>query len=296
MKHIDVCVCTYKRPELLSKMLDSLEGQQTNGLFSFSVVVADNDRQETARSVVSGFLRQSRLDVTYCVETRKNIALARNRAIENTKGDYIAFIDDDEHAVANWLYSLYTALESSDAGGALGPVLPYFEIMPPKWAIEGRFFDRPRHHTGFKIDLNEARTGNVLLHRRLVDDEETVFREEFGSGGEDVDFFRRMMQKGEFFIWCDEAVAFEAVPLARCNRNYLIKRALLRGANSYLHRESRVLNVLKSFIAIPIYSMALPCLFPLNRSHYFKYVIKLCDHVGRILAVFGLQLVKERDI
>ena len=34
--------------------------------------------------------------VKYCVEPRQNIALARNKALQNAEGDLIAFIDDDE--------------------------------------------------------------------------------------------------------------------------------------------------------------------------------------------------------
>src|SRR5215469_9249606 len=42
-QHICVCICTYKRPGPLQRLLKGLEGQETQGLFSFSVVVADND-------------------------------------------------------------------------------------------------------------------------------------------------------------------------------------------------------------------------------------------------------------
>ena len=34
---------------------------------------------------------------------KQNIALARNKAIENAKGDFIAFIDDDEFPLDQWL-------------------------------------------------------------------------------------------------------------------------------------------------------------------------------------------------
>ena len=41
--HIGVCVCTYKRPELLKRLLDGLRNQETGGLFTYSIVVADNE-------------------------------------------------------------------------------------------------------------------------------------------------------------------------------------------------------------------------------------------------------------
>ena len=40
MPHISVCICTYKRPIPLKRLLDSLKQQETGGLFTYSVVVA----------------------------------------------------------------------------------------------------------------------------------------------------------------------------------------------------------------------------------------------------------------
>src|SRR5947207_1635746 len=101
--HIDVCVCTYRRPEMLRKLLGALEPQQTGGLFSYAIVVADNDYAESGRSVTREFADRLHIPVTYCVEPKQNIALARNRALEDTCGDFVAFIDDDEFPTEQWL-------------------------------------------------------------------------------------------------------------------------------------------------------------------------------------------------
>ena len=94
--HISVCVCTYKRPEFLKRLLEELANLETEGRFTFSIVVADNDRLRSAEALVSNFAAGSSAPVTYCAEPEQNICLARNRAIENATGDMIAFIDDDE--------------------------------------------------------------------------------------------------------------------------------------------------------------------------------------------------------
>ena len=56
------------------------------------------------------------------------------------------------------------------------------------------------------------------------------FNPEFRQG-EDQDFFRRMIDHGHVFIWCNEAVAYEVVPPIRWKRTFMLKRALLRGAS-----------------------------------------------------------------
>src|SRR6266849_1727538 len=141
MKHIAVCVCTYKRPDYLKRLLRELAGQETGGLFTYSIVVADNDQSESARAVVSGFAPSSPIQIKYCAEPRQNIALARNKAIENAQGDYVAFIDDDEFPTTYWLKTLFKMCVQNGEDGVLGPVKPHFDVKPPKWVVHGKFYD-----------------------------------------------------------------------------------------------------------------------------------------------------------
>jgi len=106
-RHICVCICTYKRPNLLKRLLKALDLQRTDGLFSYSIVVVDNDECKSAQPVVVSFQQETKLEVKYFVEPEQNIALARNKAVENARGDFIAFIDDDEFPDAAWLLELY---------------------------------------------------------------------------------------------------------------------------------------------------------------------------------------------
>jgi len=53
--HITVCVCSYKRPEMLRKLLGELRGLETRNRFTFSIVISDNDPDESGRSVVEEF-------------------------------------------------------------------------------------------------------------------------------------------------------------------------------------------------------------------------------------------------
>jgi len=295
VKHISVCICTFKRPILLRRLLGELDKQQTEGLFTYSIIVADNDREELAKKVVSEFSAQSLISAKYCVEPVQNIALARNKALENAEGDFIAFIDDDEFPTENWLWNLFKTCTAYRADGVLGPVLPHFEHEPPEWIKKGGFFDRVTHETGYKIGISDARTGNALLKRKILEGRRDVFQTEFRTGGEDVDFFQRMMDKGHVFIWCNEAVVYEVVPPGRCKRSYLLKRSLLRGGNSIRQRSGRAGKITKSLIVLPIYGLALPFLLLAGDRHFMKYFIKFCEHGGRILALLGISPVTERD-
>jgi len=293
---VTVCICTYKRPELLEDLLSALQDQQTGGLFRFSILIVDNDSLCSAESIVLSFARKSTINIGYYVEQIQNISLARNKAIQNAKGDFIAFIDDDEIPEKKWLYSLYQTLHHFNAHAVLGPVLPYYKVPPPKWVIKGKFYERPTYKTGFKIDWRKGRTGNLLVKKEIFQATGELFDPNFGSGGEDQDFTRRMIQKGFVFVWCNEARAYEIVPPIRWNRVFMVKRALLRGKMSLRYPTSRFIMLIKSILAIPIYAMALPLLFVLGQHLFIQYLIKIFDHIGRILALINLDIISQKYI
>ncbi len=292
MKHITVCICTFKRQLLLKRLLQELAHQTTGGRFTYSIVVADNDHLQSAKPVLSEFAATSSLETIYCLEPRQNIALTRNKALEHTKGDFVAFIDDDEFPIQDWLLTLFETCQRYGVDGVLGPVKPHFDEQPPAWVVKGKFYERPTYSTGFVIDWRKGRTGNVLLRRQVFDGLGEAFRAEFLTG-EDQDFFRRMIQKGHVFIWCNEAVAYEVVPPARWKRSFMVKRALLRGKVTVVHSTFGASEIVKSVIAVPAYMVALPFLLLPGQHVFMKYLVKLFDHLGKIFASIGINPIKE---
>jgi succinoglycan biosynthesis protein ExoM len=135
--HICVCICTYKRTEYLQRLLTELEKQETGSIFDFSIVIVDNDKTESARQTVESHAQRSRIPIKYVVQPEQNIALARNKAVENAEGDLLAFIDDDEYPAEKWLIELFKQMSKYEADGILGPVLPHYEKTPPKWVLKG---------------------------------------------------------------------------------------------------------------------------------------------------------------
>ncbi len=169
---------------------------------------------------------------------------------------------------------------------------PHFDDKPPRWVVQGRFYDRATYPTGFVIDWRKGRTGNVLLKRSLFTGEAQPFRPEFLSG-EDQDFFRRMIEKGHRFVWCNEAVAYEVVPPLRWKRTFMLRRALLRGAVSVLDPDFGMRDIVKSASAVPAYTSALPFALLAGQHLFMSCLIRLCDHLGRLFALAGIRPIKE---
>jgi succinoglycan biosynthesis protein ExoM len=294
--HICVCICTYKRPEYLIRLVIELEKQKTEGLFDYSIIIVDNDSAQSAKLPVAQFMKKSNLSIDYFVQPEQNIALTRNKAIENSKGDFVGFIDDDEFPVENWLLEHYKAIHNFKADGILGPVLPDYEKVPPKWVLKGHFFDRPSHQTGFILSWNDTRTGNALLKRDLFNEPRQWFDPKHGSGGEDKDFFRKEIDDGHVFVWCNEAPVYETVPPVRWKRTFIIKKAILRGKVFYETFPNRPFQILKALLAVTVYTISLPFLLICGHHIFMTYLEKDCYHIGTILTALGFNLVKQKYV
>jgi glycosyltransferase involved in cell wall biosynthesis len=289
--HICVCVCTYKRPDLLGELLHAMEAQETNGVFTYSLIVADNDPAESARQICMHSANAG-IPVTYCVESQSSIAAVRNKALSGVIGDFIAFIDDDERPDRDWLLRLYKTCESTGAAGVLGPVRPRFGPTPPTWAVKSRLFHRPEYPTGTHLTWRETRTGNALVRRPISEQLDPPFRPQFVNGGEDQDYFRRLIERGHIFVWCNEAPVHEFVPKERLSRRYLFRRALLRGQNERTMLTFR--SVTKSAVAVMLYLVAMPFLILFGQHVLIRNLVKFFDHTGKLCAALGLRPMGEK--
>lgn len=293
--HVTVCVPTYKRPRMLLRCLGALVGQEVAG-FTYSVVVADNDSAYSARRVVEDCRMRSSLNIVYAHEPEQNISRARNTAVANATGKYIAFIDDDEFPENDWLRQLLEACWRFKADGVLGPVLPHYEGNPPAWLTRSGLCDRPTFPTGTPISESRfLRAGNVLFARDMLSGLDTPFDPRLGrTGGEDADFFHRMVISGRPFVWCNEARVHEEVPIDRQSLSYHVRRAFIRGVTEADRQPLLGLGTFKSMVALGAYVLALPFLWVVSRHLFARYLVKCCDHIAKLLAHFGIKLAQVR--
>jgi hypothetical protein len=101
-----------------------------------------------------------------------------------------------------------------------------------------------------------------------------------------------MTESRRTFVWCDEAIVSEIVPPTRWNWRYLFRRALLRGRNGKYFAD--VLSVVKSLVALPLYCLILPFLWLGGKHLFVRYLMKIGDHAGLLMGVFGLKLLGDK--
>lgn len=220
----DICVavCTCDRPAGLESLLDGLARQQ--GGLRFQVVVVDNGML-SAQGVALGRAAAGALSLTYDRLQERGLVAARNRSLalaRESGAPWIACLDDDEVPCATWLSALHARARETGADLVYGPVLPDFEVSPPRWAVAGGFFVK----TG-----EIACSSNLLLRTALLgEDPRDWYQPSFGAiGGEDREFLARLERAGARGATAADAVVREHVPAARLRLSYMFERGLRDG-------------------------------------------------------------------
>jgi len=220
MRKVSILICTFNRPELLRKLLQALAPQA--GLHESTVVVVDNGT-EPSEAIAAAF--QKDMNIVYQRLAEPGLVSARNAALRLALArgpEFLAFIDDDEMPETGWLSALIERLEESRADFATGPVVPDYAVPPPRWAVEGEYF---------QASADSYRTSNLIMRAACVpSDESQWFRPEFNfSGGEDDEFLSRLAAGGAIHTMAEAAIVREAVPAARMKRRYIWRRGLRDG-------------------------------------------------------------------
>ncbi|MCB5364551.1 glycosyltransferase family 2 protein [Pusillimonas sp. CC-YST705] len=230
---VSICVCTYKRPHLIDGLMQALQSQSALGRV-LEIIVVDNDPQRSAMPALKRWQAQSVVPLVALSCAEPNISLARNTAIHQAAGIWLAFIDDDELPVETWLAQLLKSAEAGGVDAVFGPVLPRYPETAPQWVVQGGFFERRRLPSGAPVGKEDVRSGNVLIRREALLAEAGPFDAAFGrTGGEDTLLFSRMLDRQASFVWNDEAVVFEPVEANRMNARWLLRRAY-RGGQTYI--------------------------------------------------------------
>jgi succinoglycan biosynthesis protein ExoM len=168
---VTVCLCTFKRSSLGATLL-SLDKQDLPPGVALDIVVVDSDLAGSAHALVSQTQATMTVPVRYVLAARPGVAAARNKAVTEATGHWLAFIDDDETAAPNWLAQLLTCAERFDAQVVFGALLTIYPSACPEWIKTGDLFGRQLPPTGTYV--NHGPTGNTLVARAVLDGEQTI--------------------------------------------------------------------------------------------------------------------------
>lgn len=292
-----ICILTYKRPKLLEKLLDSLYLQEKINKSEFEIIVIDNDESQSAKIVVSSHkINNSYFSVRYYIQKKRNLSISRNLAINESKGYYILFIDDDEHADKFWAYELINSIYKYEADVVFGRLELSFDSVIPNYLKNRDFYFPKSLPSGSEAKVFYS--GNVIIKKSILKELNLSFDEKYGlTGGEDSHLFQRIKEAGKKLIFTNEAVIYEFVPMNRGKLYYLLKRNF-RSGNGYILRtidlnsSNFILKIklfTKTIVKLILYSfLILINLFIIK--NLVRYILKFSSVLGELFAFFRFRL------
>ena len=294
-----VCVATFKRPELLRKLVQSLFDQKEIDDIILQIIIVDNDVEKSAKEIVAEFSDTSSINISYYEQSIQNISLTRNMALDKSSGQYFAIIDDDETADQYWIRNLIDAAVKFNADAVFGYVLPVFDPSISQWKKQREIYFLPIGKTGDPPLF--CYTTNCLIKADKVNKINLRFDPKYGlTGGEDSVFFDVLSKYQSKYVVCREAITYEVVPQYRTELKFICNRYFQKGNN-----EGRIINdkvhskfqkiviFIKSLLGIGYYGLQSFILFPIRKKWIFG-LIRLYYHSGLFLAIFKLKTLTHK--
>ena len=234
---ISCVICTHNRANYLKGALESVLNQSLSKR-KYEVIVVDNASCDHTKSVVRK--QSSNNIVRYIFEPELGLALARNTGFKNSRGQYVAYLDDDAFASNTWLEAIVNAFEKTTPKPACvgGWVEPVWDIPRPTWLPKEfesflsifEWFEQPRFlgvyenlfgtNIAFrKKDLLELGGFKYFLGRKgnnLMSAEETLLQEQLRAQGKGI-------------LYHPQIHVRHAVLRSRLTRRWFLKRVYAQG-------------------------------------------------------------------
>jgi glycosyltransferase involved in cell wall biosynthesis len=141
-----VIVPTFNRPDLLPHTLESIAAQTWRNL----QVIVVNDAGTSAADAVAPF--RARLDLVYLEHAEnRGLAATRNTALRAARGEWIAYLDDDDRFLPRHVETMVNALTA--AGARIG----YADSIRVEVEPDGRGGFRERQRVPIRIPYDRAR-------------------------------------------------------------------------------------------------------------------------------------------
>ena len=194
--------CTYKRPQLLARVLEACFSQ-TLPADAYEVVLVNDGSPDDTPQVIERMRPLARCGFAVIHQANAGLAKARNAGIARARGARIVFIDDDVLPTPNFAAEHLRSDERDGdviVRGAVINVESFDRLPPPIWSL--------RDYSG-----NYFWTSNVSLRRSRLDRAGGAFDDTFSEyGWEDIELGMRLRDIGSKAVFNRFAVAFHHKP------------------------------------------------------------------------------------
>jgi len=234
---ISVIVATRNRGGQLRSMLDAFAAVDPPISSEWELMVVDNNSSDDTTRVLADYARRGTLPLRPIFEGRRGKSYALNTAIRQSRGDVLAFTDDDAVVDRLWLRSIERVVAHHPGHiGFGGPAVAIGARTPPAHGL-GIVNYNPGDGPHVVEPFTTPPPGVNFFFRRIAFERHGLFREDLGPGSsvqraEDTDFVRRLWLAGEQVFYTPDVLVHHPVDHERLNWRYALKWTFWVGRSS----------------------------------------------------------------
>lgn len=241
---LSIIISTYNNAKSLERTLNSIAKQDADKSVWECIVVNNNSTDDTALRVSEFAKNHSEINIRLVDESQQGLSHARNKGIAESKGEILAFIDDDETINEGFVSAYIDLFYNHGAFAASGAVNVCYDSARPKWMS---------HYTekmiGNPINLGNSITtitssitpagGNMAFNREVFNlyggfDTQLGRKGDKLFGGEENELFDRLRNLGERVYYTPNAIVYHHIADRKLTPEYFDKLSYGVGVSKLL--------------------------------------------------------------
>ncbi len=247
-----VALCTHNHGDRLVRTLADLRELRAPDA-PWELLFVDNACSDDTPSLLSREAWPAGWQVRAVREEKLGLSNARNCALHEARGEYLIFIDDDETPDPGWLRAFETLIRDHAPDAFGGRIEVLFEGGRPVWLTDDLLgFLGQLNRSDVVAPLTEPGTsfhgGNFGVLRKVCEavgafDPMLGRKGSDNTGGEEVDFYRRLLAAGSSVWWTPDAVIHHRIQAAKLKRSYFLDLHYRQGRMEAIRRRGSASRV-----------------------------------------------------
>ena len=279
---VTVAICTHNRAKDTTEAVLSVLDQQFD-IREYEVLVVDNRSSDGTAAAIRELQQRPGVGgerVRYVREETLGLSVSRNRAIRESRGEYILFLDDDAIAKPGWMEAVVALFEKDRSIGCVGGRIdPVWEGGEPDWLPD--MFKTLYTVLDYSPVITEMEApcipfGANVAFRASLFKQHAPFREDLGRVGsnllssEESELIDRIRATHKVY-YTPHAIVDHKIAKSRISRKWFLRRVYWQGISDAARGERGTGYLIKQAVKVGVASVML--LFSLASAR--KAIIQL---------------------
>lgn len=244
---LSLIISTYNRAESLIRTLHSVAQQDAPANIWECLIVNNASTDDTEKRVAAFIAEHPQQNFRLVNEPQQGLSFARNKGIAESKGRFVAFIDDDETINPEFISAYLKVFDEQCAFAAAGVVKAVYDNGRPSWlsTYPEKMIANP-FYLGKKVMTISSKitpAGGNMAFNREVFNIYGRFDTNLGRcgsqllGAEENDFFERIRSLGERVYYVPNAIVYHHIDTNRLTPEYFTRLAIGVGRSKRMRAE-----------------------------------------------------------